>query len=186
MVASKGRRHLVASIDLLSLYLDAVSPPATLLASSQVHRLFFVSLCVCLIVCSLHLQGPDRFSGTRQGQGRGAILTHFYDRERGAGAFLPNPPPIHPVAIPNRGCTECSVWTFIMDVTIQLVVATTLSIRDTIHLYFKYNFLLNYSSNLRSDYTVVFVTIKSLQQDLTWLYFDEKSQITFMICLNYF
>ena len=41
-----------------------------------------------------------------------------------------------------------------MDVTIQLVVAdlskpaTTPSIRDTIHIYFKYNFLLNYSSDL--------------------------------------
>ncbi len=59
------------------------------------------------------------------------------------------------------------------DVTTQLVVAslsklaTTSSIRGIIHLYFKYIFLLNYSSDLRSDYTVVFVTIKSLQQDLT-------------------
>jgi hypothetical protein len=75
------------------------------------------------------------------------------------------------------------------DVTTQLMVtglSITSSIRGIIHLYFKYNFLLNYSSDLRSDYTVVFVTIKSLQQYLTWLYFDEKSQITFMICLNYF
>ena len=78
-----------------------------------------------------------------------------------------------------------------MDVTTKLVPdlsksANTLSIRDTIHLYFKYNFFLNYSSDLRSDYTVVFVRIKSLLQDLTSLYFDKKSQITFMICLNYF
>ena len=51
-----------------------------------------------------------------------------------------------------------------MDVTTQL---TTPSIKGTIQLYFKYNFLLNYSSDLLSDYTVVFVKIKSLQQDLT-------------------
>ncbi len=48
------------------------------------------------------------------------------------------------------------------DVTTQLVVAGLSNTRDTFHLYFKYNFLLNYSSDLQSDYTVVFVTIKSL------------------------
>lgn len=40
---------------------------------------------------------------------------------------------------------------------------------------FKINFLLNYLSNLRYDRTIMFVVIKSLQQYITWLYFDESN-----------
>lgn len=39
---------------------------------------------------------------------------------------------------------------------------------------FKMIFLLNYLCNIWSDHTIVFVLIKSLQQDIAWLCFDEK------------
>jgi hypothetical protein len=42
-----------------------------------------------------------------------------------------------------------------------------LHVHNTLLANLKMIFLLDYSSNLRSDYTIVFVTIKSLQQDLT-------------------
>lgn len=52
--------------------------------------------------------------------------------------------------------------------------AKNLSLRAFISHFFKRFFHINYLSNLRSDCITKFVTIKSLQQYHTWLYFDKK------------
>ena len=60
-------------------------------------------------------------------------------------------------------------------------------IREMIHLFlwrvcmqsqliFKPFYLINYIYFLWSDYTFIFIAIKSLQQDLIWLYFDKKNK----------
>ena len=49
--------------------------------------------------------------------------------------------------------------------------------------HFKLFFLLNYLSKSWSDCTIKFIVIKSLKQEHTWIYSDEKN---FSLLLNYF
>lgn len=124
-----------------------------------------------------------RGGGEDRGAGRGAGRLEEdekrgRERERESGVatalgrflFLrPPPPPWRSPGCAAKVPSSMAVWAerdqrtgtqasiFEMDMATQLVskLATTLSMINTIYLHLKYNFFLNYPSDLQSDYTVV-------------------------------